>query len=165
MQPLVSVTMSAYNVDCFLRECLDCVVNQTLHNIEIICVNDGSTDGTLAILEEYAAQDSRIKIIDKDENEGLSVARNEALALATGKYVGFVDGDDLLDLDLFRKAYDCAEKNNSELVLWDYAVFGKESELGGNLLKASTFLATSPKDKVALLNRPAFAWTKLIRTI
>lgn len=164
MQPLVSVTMSAYNVEFFLRDCLDCVVNQTLRDIEIICVNDGSSDGTLTILREYAAQDSRITIIDKTENEGLAVARNEALARATGRYVAFVDSDDLMDRDLFRKAYECAEENQCDLLFWDYVTFVDQKELGRNLSVPSTLLAVSPADKVALLKRPAFSCTKLIRT-
>lgn len=161
---LVSVTMSAYNVEPFLRDCLDCVVNQTLREIEIICVNDGSSDGTLEILREYAARDSRIIIIDKTVNEGLAVARNDALAFATGKYIGFVDGDDLLDRDLFRKAYERAEATQCDLLFWDYVVFWQESDLAKKIHEPSQLHTLDPQDKVALLNRPAFAWTKLLRT-
>jgi glycosyltransferase involved in cell wall biosynthesis len=164
MAPLVSVTLSAFNVESYLRECLDCIVNQTLREIEIICVDDGSTDKTHEILQEYAEKDSRIIVIHKPNNEGLAIARNEALALATGKYIGFVDGDDLLDRDLFRKAYECAEVNQSDLLLWDYVSFLNKNELAGKIKKPSTLLAIEAIDKVALLNRPAFAWTKLIRT-
>jgi glycosyltransferase involved in cell wall biosynthesis len=155
--------MSAFNVEKYLRGCLDCVVNQTLRDVEIICVNDGSTDGTLAILEEYAARDPRLKIIDKPVNEGLAVARNEALAQASGKYVGFVDGDDLLDRDLFRKAYERAEEMQSDLLFWDYVSFWTEKELERKVMEPSSLLTISPSDKTALLKRPSFAWTKLIR--
>lgn len=163
MTPLVSITMSAYNMERYLRASLDCVVNQTLQDVEIICVNDGSMDGTMGILRDYAARDSRLKVIDKPVNEGLAVARNEALALASGKYVGFFDGDDLCDRDLFRKAYVCAERNHSDLVLWDYVIFWEERELPRQLRRPSSLVSVSPTDKVALLSRPAFAWTKLIR--
>jgi glycosyltransferase involved in cell wall biosynthesis len=164
MQPLVSVTMSAYNIEPYLRECLDCVVNQTLKDIEIICVNDGSSDGTLAILQEYAAHDSRIIIVDKQINEGLAVARNQAIDLASGKYIGFVDGDDLLDRDLFRKAYECAELNQSDLLFWDYLTFLNDKDLHKKITAPSSMQAISPTNKIALLQRPAFFWTKLIRT-
>ncbi|MDA3834980.1 MAG: glycosyltransferase [Spirochaetales bacterium] len=164
MQPNVSITMSAYNVESFLRDCLDCVVNQTLHEIEIICVNDGSSDGTLSILREYAARDSRIVIIDKAVNEGLAVARNDALTLATGKYIGFVDGDDLLDRDLFRKAYERAEATQCDLLFWDYVTFWEELDLAKLIHEPSQLHFLNPEDKDALLNRPAFAWTKLLRT-
>lgn len=156
--------MSAYNVELYLRESLSCIVNQTLRETEIICVNDGSTDGTLAILEEFAARDNRITVIDKKSNEGLAVARNDALELATGKYVSFVDGDDLIDLDLFRKAYECAEEYACDLVFWDYAVFWDQQGLKKQREKASSLNSVSPNDKTALLKRPAFAWTKLVRT-
>ncbi|MCP4265135.1 MAG: glycosyltransferase family 2 protein [Candidatus Brocadiaceae bacterium] len=162
--PLISITMSAYNVESYINECLDCIVNQTLRDIEIICVNDGSTDRTLSILQEYALRDSRIKIIDKSINGGLAAARNEAIAIASGKYIGFVDGDDMLDRDLFRKAYECAEENQSDLVLWDYAVFWDICELNKKLKKPSHLASISADDKIALLKRPAFAWTKLIRS-
>jgi glycosyltransferase involved in cell wall biosynthesis len=164
MKPLVSVTMSAFNVEKYLSACLDCVVNQTLREIEIICVNDGSTDGTLTILKEYAARDSRLKIIDKSVNEGLAVARNEALAMASGKYVGFVDGDDLLDRDLFRKAYERAEETQSDLLLWDYVSFRSEDEIERKTREPSGINALDPRDKIGLLERPAFTWTKLLRT-
>ena len=93
MMPKVSVIIPVYNVEKYLKQCLDSVVNQTLKDIEIICVNDGSTDNSLEILEEYAQKDNRIIIISQ-ENQGQSVARNIALEKATGEYVGFVDSDD-----------------------------------------------------------------------
>ena len=156
--------MSAFNVEPYLRKSLECIVNQTFTDTEIICMNDGSTDGTLAILEEFAAKDDRIIVIDKKVNQGLAVARNEALDLAKGKYVAFVDGDDLFDLDLFRKAYECAEENACDLLFWDYAVFWDERGLKKQRQIASSLNSVSPTDKSALLKRPAFAWTKLVRT-
>jgi glycosyltransferase involved in cell wall biosynthesis len=164
MPRLVSITISTYNIENYLRDSLDCVINQTLQDIEIICIDDGSTDRTPEILKEFAAKDSRIKAIYKTKNEGLAVSRNEALALATGKYIAFVDGDDLLDKDLFRKALECAEENNSDLVMWDYAVFSNPIELKKNIQNPSGLKQISAANKTALLQRPAFAWTKLIRT-
>ena len=88
--PKVSVIIPVYNTEKYLRECLASVVNQTLKDIEIICINDGSTDNSLQILKKYAKHDNRIKIIDK-ENGGISTVRNKGLQTATGEYIGFVD--------------------------------------------------------------------------
>ena len=99
-QPIVSILVPCYNVEAYLRECLDSIVNQTLTDIEIICINDGSTDGTLGIIKEYAAKDKRIKIIDK-ENEGYGKSMNRGLDAATGEYVGIVESDYLDEPDMF----------------------------------------------------------------
>lgn len=114
----ISVIIPVYNVEQYLRECLDSIVNQTLKDIEIICVNDGSTDNSLAILEEYANKDGRIKIINK-ENGGPSAARNCAIALAQGEYIGFVDSDDWIDLDFYEKLYNTAKKYNADIACAD----------------------------------------------
>ena len=87
--PKISVIVPVYNVEKYLSECLDSIINQTLKDIEIICVNDGSTDNSLSILKEYASKDNRIKIIDK-ENEGLGYTRKVGLDNATGDYILFV---------------------------------------------------------------------------
>ena len=102
----VSVIVPVYNCEKYLKKCLDSLVNQTLKDIEIICVNDGSTDNSGRILEEYT--DSRIKIITK-ENGGLSSARNAGIAVAKGEYLGFVDSDDWVDLDFYEKLYNTAK--------------------------------------------------------
>lgn len=164
LPPLISITMSVYNVEEYLRSSLDCIVNQTLKNIEIICIDDGSTDGSLAILQEYAQKDTRIKVITKPNNEGLAVARNEALALATGKYVTFVDGDDLFDLSMLEKAYKLAERESADMVFWDYVTFWNENEIKQKKQVPSALLTVFKTDKIALLQRPAFTWVKLIKT-
>ncbi|MCL1897059.1 MAG: glycosyltransferase, partial [Clostridiales bacterium] len=92
MQPLVSVVVPVYNVEKYLRQCLDSVVNQTLRDIEIICVNDGSTDDGGTILEEYGAKDSRVIVIHQ-ENMGVESARAAAMDVAKGEFIGFVDPD------------------------------------------------------------------------
>jgi len=162
--PLISIIIPVYNVEPFLRECLDSVVNQTLRTIEIICVNDCSSDRSLGILQEYADKDKRIKVIEKKINEGLSKTRNMGISIATGKYLLFVDSDDYVDNDLCRKAFECAEKNHAELVIYDFAVFHGTQDLEENRKKISALNHLDPSDRVALLKSPAFAWTKLIRT-
>jgi glycosyltransferase involved in cell wall biosynthesis len=114
----VSVIITVYNTGKYLRQCLDCVVNQTLRDIEIICVNDGSTDNSLDILNEYAVRDKRIKVINK-ENEGLggAPARNLGLTVAQGKYVSILDSDDTFELDMLNKMAKKAEDTNVDIVV------------------------------------------------
>ena len=113
--PKVSVIIPVYNVEAYLRKCLDSVVNQTLKDIEIICVDDGSTDGSAAILEEYAAKDVRIKII-KQENAGVNVARKEGLKLATGEWITFCDADDWIEPDAIEKMVAAAQCDDADCV-------------------------------------------------
>jgi glycosyltransferase involved in cell wall biosynthesis len=117
MSPLISIIIPVYNAESYLRECLDSVVNQTMCDIQIICINDGSTDHSSAILEEYAAQDVRVLIINK-ENGGVAVARNTAFSHVTGKYILFIDSDDTVDLRLCEKVYLKAEETNADFVLF-----------------------------------------------
>ena len=111
----VSIVIPIYNAAPYLRKCLDSVVNQTLKNVEIIFIDDGSTDGSSEICQEYAAKDSRI-IYYKKENEGLAAARQDGIERANGKYVGFVDSDDWLELNMYERMYTEAIKENADIV-------------------------------------------------
>ena len=112
MIPKVSVIIPVYNVEKWIRECLDSVCGHSLREIEIVCVNDGSPDNSLEILNEYAARDERIVIIDK-KNEGVGAARNDGIRAATGEYVAFMDPDDkYLDADSLRILYEAAIENH-----------------------------------------------------
>jgi len=113
--PKISITVPIYNVEPYLRKCLDSLVNQTLEDIEIICINDCSPDNCLVILNEYAEKDNRIKIIDFEKNQGVSVARNTGIKTATGKYIGFCDPDDYVDLDFFKRLYEKAEDTGADI--------------------------------------------------
>ncbi len=113
--PKVSVIIPVYNVEPYLRKCLDSVVGQTLKDIEIICIDDGSTDGSGAILDEYAQKDKRIKVIHK-KNEGQSIARNIGINLAQGEYIGFVDSDDWLDDNFYAILYATAKQSEADIV-------------------------------------------------
>jgi len=129
---LLSVIIPVYNVAPYLEQCLDSVINQTYQNLEIICINDGSTDNSLEILERYKKKDKRIKVFST-ENRGLSSARNLGLDSATGELVAFVDSDDFLYLDAYEKAVNEFLKNpNLELVTFNYSSFyenGKNVEV------------------------------------
>lgn len=110
----VSVIVPVYNVDKYLRKCLDTLVNQTLKDIEIICVNDGSTDECGEILSEYAAKDPRIVVIIQ-ESQGPSVARNSGMEVALGEFIGFVDSDDWVELNYFETLFEVAKKYDAEV--------------------------------------------------
>lgn len=118
----ISVIVPVYNVEKYLRECLDSVLAQTLKSIEIICVNDGSTDSSLEILKEYEEKDSRIKIVDK-VNGGLSSARNAGMKVATGEYVYFLDSDDYLHLKALEFLYVEAKLKNLDQLFFSAESF------------------------------------------
>ncbi len=113
--PLVSVIVPIYNTEKYLRECLDSIVKQTLEEIEIICVDDGSTDNSRAIIKEYCKKDPRIVFVSQ-ENQGVSVARNAGVSVAQGKYIHFVDSDDWIDPDIYQQFVENAEKHKAEVV-------------------------------------------------
>ena len=94
----ISAILPVYNVEQYIKDCLDSIINQTMDDIEIICVNDGSLDNSLQVLEEYAQKDARIKIISQ-ENQGQGIARNNGLKIANGEYITFIDPDDWVDVD------------------------------------------------------------------
>ena len=116
MQPKVSVIIPVYNNESYLRECLDSVVNQTMREIEIICVDDRSTDGSLAILREYAEIDERFHIIAHESNASASQCRKDAVLISVGKYVMFLDGDDYLELSACETAYSAAVSSGADIL-------------------------------------------------
>lgn len=112
----LSIIVPVYNVEKYLPKCLESLTNQTLKDIEIICVNDGSMDNSLAILKEFASKDSRIRIID-NQHQGVAKTRNTGIEQSTGEYIGFVDSDDYIDIDFFEKLYNSATKSNSDIAI------------------------------------------------
>ena len=116
---MISIIVPVYNVENYLGKCLDSLINQTYKDIEIICINDGSTDNSLNILREYEQIDSRIIIIDQ-KNGGLSDARNIGLKEAAGEYIMFVDSDDWIDLETCQKALEAMLKYSTDIVMWSY---------------------------------------------
>jgi glycosyltransferase involved in cell wall biosynthesis len=113
--PAVSVIIPVYNTAPYLRRCLDSVCGQTLRNIEIICVNDGSTDNSLDILREYERNDKGVTVLDFAENRGPGAARNAGIDVARGEYIGFVDSDDYVDADFYEKLYEKAIETGTDV--------------------------------------------------
>ncbi len=116
MNPSVSVIIPVYNIEKFLSACLDSVCSQTLKDIEIICVDDGSTDSSLAILHRYKKQDERVIVLTQ-QNQGAGAARNYGLSIAKGEYLAFLDSDDFFEPDLLEKLYREAKKTQAEIVV------------------------------------------------
>ena len=149
--PKVSVIIPVYNVEQYLRECLDSVVNQTLKDIEIICVNDGSTDNSLSILEEYAANDKRIKVIDLKTNIKQGGARNRGLDIVQSDYIMFVDSDDYIELNTLEKFYNVIIKNNCDIVISYFVNFSSDtSEKSHKLCSAMEIYQNKHKKNTGL---------------
>lgn len=121
-QPLISVVMPMYNQEKYIVKCLESVINQTLNELEIIVVNDGSTDSSLSIVKRYAEKDDRIVIIDKP-NSGYGNSVNLGMRRATGKYIGIVETDDFIAPDMFETLYNLSEDGTVDVIkgnFYDY---------------------------------------------
>ncbi len=160
----VSIVVPVYNVEKYLKDCLDSLINQTLKEIEIICINDGSKDNSLLILEDYALRDSRIKVINK-ENEGQSIARNIGIEIATGEYLGFVDSDDWVDLEYFEKLYNSAKKHDCDIACAGFKRYKKTKKLRISKSFKDEVVCANINDKVRMDNLPAhnYIWNKIFK--
>ena len=118
----VSVIIPVYNVEKYLDRCVQSVLNQTLKEIEVILVDDGSPDNCPQLCDEYVKMDNRVKVIHK-ENQGLGFARNSGMEIATGEYIAFVDSDDWIKVDMYEKLYRIGMKNNSDIVVGGHSDF------------------------------------------
>lgn len=125
---LVSVVVPVFNVERYVAETIKSILDQTLTNIEVLCVNDGSTDNSAEIVEKFCAEDSRVCCIHQ-ENQGLSAARNAGIQKAAGKYVYFLDSDDLIENDCLESLYQIAEENSLDMLLFDGETFYDDAEM------------------------------------
>ena len=168
MKPAVSILVPICNVQKYLRECVESLVNQTLDNIEIILINDGSKDDSLSIVREFERKDPRIIVIDKP-NSGYGDSMNRGLALATGEYVGIVESDDFAALDMFEQLYEAAKKYNAEVVKSNFYAYsttgaqGQSEELVENLVGCPYDTPFDPiEHQTVFLCRPAI-WSGIYR--
>lgn len=127
----ISIIIPIYNTEQYIQQCLNSIVNQTLQDIEIICVNDGSTDNSLKIIEQYAKKDTRIKVVTQ-KNKGQSAARNAGLNIANGEYIGFVDSDDFIEPNMYEKLYKNAVLNNSDVAMCSIKVLEPDKTYNTN---------------------------------
>lgn len=168
MRPAVSILVPICNVQRYLRTCIESLVNQTLHEIEIILINDGSTDESLSIVREFERRDSRIVVIDKP-NSGYGDSMNQGLSRATGEYVGIVESDDFAAPDMFESLYETAKRNDVDVVKSNFYAFsttgedGDHEELVENLAGCPYGTVFRPVEHQAVfLCRPAI-WSGLYR--
>ena len=149
MIPKVSIVVPMYGVEQFLNKCVDSLLVQSLHDIEIILVDDGSPDRCGEIAEEYATKDNRIKVIHQ-KNSGLGPARNTGMAAAKGEYIGFVDSDDWTNACMFEMLYNAAKQNDADIAVsghcdWRY---GKVIRTKRHPLAGSTVTKRSEIDEI-----------------
>lgn len=164
----VSIVVPVCNAAPFLRECMDSLVRQTLEEIEIICVNDGSTDDSLQILKKYASQDNRIRIFDKT-NSGYGHAVNTGMQAARGKYIGIVEPDDFVRHGMYERLYVLAEKLNLDIIKADFYRFSGEKRflktervrLSGNA--ASYRKVYDPKQNTRIFRFVMNTWTGIYK--
>ena len=166
----VSIIVPVYNVESYLAMCLDSLTCQSFEDIEIICINDGSTDNSLEILEHYQKFDRRIKIINK-ENGGLSSARNAGIKAANGDYILFVDSDDWISSNAVERLYENAKKNNSDLVIFDFCCcdYSTNRSIITTIENYHGKYENKPFNKNTIETRaykyiPVSAWSKLYKT-
>lgn len=159
MSKKISVVIPVYNVEKYIRQCLESVINQTYKNLEIIVVNDGTKDNSIKIVEEYL-KDKRIKIINK-ENGGLSSARNKGLESVTGDYIHFLDSDDWIELTLYEKLVENIE--NEEIIIFNHAEFDEKTSKIKNKkkIKLRKEFYFEKKGSRILGNIPNGCWLKL----
>ena len=161
----ISVVMPVYNAEKYLREAMDSVINQSLRDIQIICVNDGSTDNSLNIIKEYAEKDARIKIIDK-ENQGYGATVNRGFAEAEAEFVAIFEPDDILDRTIYEKLYTYAVKNNLDVVkcnFYNYWSKIKKFNRSGLIKKCARKDPFEPKDNLKIFTCHASVWAGIYR--
>ncbi len=155
VEPKVSVVVPVYNMETCLRRCLESLVSQTFNTIEIICVNDGSTDGSQEIIDTFTRDNPDLIIPVQTENRGSSAARNHGLSKARAEFIAFVDSDDWIDEGWIAALHSSARENQADIVVGDFVEFNKERQLG--------MVSTNAASKALHLLRPPAPWNKLYK--
>ena len=174
--PKVSIIVPIYNVEPYIVECLDSLVQQTIKELEFICIDDGSADNSYKILEQYAKYDARF-IVLKQNREGQGVGRNKCIELAKGEYIAFVDPDDKLELNAMEELYNFAKEKNAEVVQFDSMTFGVSTkdkrnsfikkyrkEFNFNLQKKDVFNWRDLKNERLLVEIDYHVWSRFYKT-
>lgn len=169
MSVSVSIIVPCYNVAAYLDQCMESLAGQSMEDIEIICVNDGSSDHTAEILREWRDRDGRVRVIDR-KNSGVSAARNSGMEEAAGKYIGFVDPDDVVERNMFRRLFDAAVEKDADVAVCGYHEF---CDRGGMDMPESGWSPSAgffPEEKAERFRRgtpwsrcAGTVWNKLIR--
>lgn len=171
MTAKVSVIMPVYNAHDYLHDCLDSIINQTLKDIEIICVDDDSTDDSLSILQEYTRKDSRVKVIHQ-QNGGAGAARNHGMQYATGEYLSILDCDDFFAPDMLEKSYHAAKEKDLDIIVFGCDFYDNESRtyrpctysINRKLLPTKEVFCANDVKKDVFKLFVGWSWDKLFRT-
>lgn len=161
----ISVVVPVYNVEKYLKECIDSIINQTLEDIEIICVNDGSTDSSLEILNDYAKKDSRIIVINKS-NSGYGHTMNMGLNAASGEYIGIIESDDFADKNMFEDLYKLAKEYDADIVKGDWYNYWSKNKFArknNRISSAKTLKLTNSKQDKSLLRINPSVWSAIYK--
>jgi len=168
----ISVIVPVYNTEKYLKECLDTIINQTLKEIEIILINNGSTDRSGEILDYYKNCDNRIKIIENKKNITAGAARNQGLEVATGEYLSFLDSDDYFELNMLEEVYEKCKSGNTDIGIFDATAFDNQTKESLWEVRAPYFLikrfeeiiyTNKCKDVLFNISQPC-AWNKIFKT-
>lgn len=159
----ISLIIPVYNVEKYLARCLDSVINQTFKDLEIICIDDGSTDNSSDILQNYALKDERIVVI-RQANAGLSAVRNVGISRAKGEYICFIDSDDWIDFDFCEKLYNSAEKHSADIaVAGIIRVNGRRKKYFLRFEKETVSRNLQEKFELCDVPERSYVWNKLYR--
>lgn len=160
--PKVSVIVPIYNCEEYLSNCLNSLINQTLQDIEIICINNGSLDGSLDILKEFSKKDKRIVVVNQ-VNSGVACARNKGLNMAKGEYIGFVDSDDWVDKEFYQNLYDSAKSSQVDIAAGNILrVFNnKQNKYLIKYKRKKKTDKTKEKYKLAKIPQYNYIWNKI----
>lgn len=161
----ISVVVPVYNVEKYLKECIDSIINQTLEDIEIICVNDGSTDSSLEILNDYAKKDSRIIVINKS-NSGYGHTMNMGLNAASGEYIGIIESDDFADKNMFEDLYKLAKEYDADIVKGDWYNYWSKNKFArknNRISSAKALKLTNSKQDKSLLRINPSVWSAIYK--
>jgi len=162
----ISVVIPVYNVEKYLRQCLDSVISQTFTDFECICVNDGSTDNSLSILQEYANKDKRFKVFSK-ENKGISDTRNAGIRLSVGEYITFIDSDDWVENNFLERLYSVAVAEKADIVSCNWKFyFNNESKFETARVRRLDIINDKDDNAKKLYKgyHGAYVWRKLYKT-
>ncbi|MDR2715485.1 MAG: glycosyltransferase, partial [Coriobacteriaceae bacterium] len=164
-RPAVSVVVPVYNVEGYLRECLDSLCAQTLGDLEVVCVDDGSTDGSLALIREYAARDPRIAVFTKP-NSGYGASMNQGIARAHGEYIGILESDDFIEPAAFEVLYRAAKEHDAEAVKANYFYYWSKPQPKSELvpsIDAGLAGFGDPREKTGVFSLAPAVWSALYR--
>ena len=171
----ISIIIPVYNAEKYIKQCLNSIITQTIHDIEIICIDDCSTDNSLKILKEYALKDNRIKIIEQKVNQGQGVGRNEAIKITEGEYIGFVDPDDWIEPNMYKEMYNKAKEFDTDIVTCNIERFFENSSQVDHIdtikkiskidktIKSGVVFNFKKTEKEFLARTNNFAWCRIYR--